>query len=269
MPNPPKDFIANFVRVIPKQGQEAWMNKMNKMNWLCSEAEYQMVKRGYRPVATTNIDQNDLGEKLERFNQDGLIFTPLRKSGYYEGFSHHHKPVIPGESFYWYGCLTRNKKDAQKFKKADIGNNKGSDHRTIGLMLGFPDCCAKYFDKEFKNNYDPIWVGKKGKIAGYPEANTLLRYFGARITHHFSCSPACEPTRKIGKVWFKVMQEIDKELAQKMYDLLAGPITWDSYHGVVQVETPYFLGLTQTFPYWEKPRIIEWQGKKDKKIIKP
>jgi len=258
-----KEFVTNFVRIMPKQGCENWMIKLNKMSNLVMEAEYQMVKQGYRLAATTNIDQNDLQQKLERFNKDGLIFTPLRRSGYYEGFSHKHKEVKMGEPFYWYGCITRNYKDAQKFKEADIGTNYQSDHKTIGLMLGFPECCTKYFIRNFPINYDPIWLGKKGKINGYPECNTLLRYFGARITHHFSCSPICGPTRKIGQVWFKVMKEIDKNLTDDLYNLLSGPIIWNSYHGVVQVETPYFVGLTHAFPLIEKPKIIKWQGKKN------
>jgi len=257
-----KDFVSNFIRIMPKQGHEEWMNRLNRMSRLVDESEYQMVKQEHREVATTNIDQYDLQKRLERFNKDGLIFTPLRKSGYYQGFGHKHKEVGPGDPFYWYGCLTQTYKDAEKFKKADIGAGaqSESDHITIGLMLGFPKCCAEYFEKTFYTNYDPIWIGRKGKINGYPECNVLLRYFGARITHHFSCSPTCEETRKIGQVWLKVMKDIDKELAQELYDLLAGPITWNSHHGVVQVETPYFLGLTHTFPLLEKPRIINWKA---------
>ncbi len=253
-----QDFVSSFVRIMPKQGHEKWMFKFHKISGLVPESEYQMVKQGYRAAATTNIDQNDLKEKLERFNEDSLIFTPLRKSGYFEGFGHKHKEVGPGDPFYWYGCLTRTYEDGQKFKKADLAG----DHKTIGLLLGFPKCCANYFTKAFPINYDPIWLGKEGRITGYPECNTLLRYFGTRITHHFTCSPTCEATRKIGQNWLKVMQEIDKDSAKKLYDLLAGPITWNSYHGVVQVETPDFVGLTHTFPLMEKPRIIKWKGRK-------
>jgi hypothetical protein len=57
------------------------------------------------------------------------------------------------------------------------------------------------------------------------------------------------------------MAELDEKLAKEMYELLRGPIVWNSYHGVVQVETPYFIGLSHTFPYLERPRIIYWKGK--------
>lgn len=256
------DFISSFVRIMPKQGHEKWMAKLTKIGMMFHEAEYQMVKQGYRKAAVIHVDQNNLEETWEKVNKDKLIFTPILKSGYYEGFAHKHKPVVPGEPFYWYGSLTQTYEDGQKFKKAE---NEG-DHKTIGSLLGYPECCSKYFTKNFPINYDPIWLERKGKITGYPECNQMLRYFGVRMTSHFSCSPVCEKTKKIGKDWLKVMKEIDKDSAKEVYNLLNGPITWDSYHGVVQVETPYFVGLTHTFPLLEKPRIIKWEGKK---VTKP
>jgi hypothetical protein len=40
-------------------------------------------------------------------------------------------------------------------------------------------------------------------------------------------------------------------------------MTWNSYHGVVQVETPYFIGVVNSFPFVKKPKIIDWEGKKE------
>lgn len=248
--------MKDFVRIIPKQGFEEWPTKLGKMGNLYYLAEYQMVKRGFREAAAYHIDYLCLIEEMEKIRKDGLIYTPLRKSGYYQGFAHFHHSVKPGEPFFWYGVLTKNLKDAERFKEADL---KG-DHKTIGKMLGYPECCIDYFIKTFPINYDPVWVDLEGEITGYSEANQMLRYFGSRITSHLSCSPNCKATKEIGEVWFKIMKEFDENLANELYDLLNGEIVWNSYHEVVQVETPYFIGLTHTFPYLEKPRIIYWKG---------
>lgn len=56
------------------------------------------------------------------------------------------------------------------------------------------------------------------------------------------------------------MKQIDKKLAQELYSLLNANIVWNSYHGVAQVDTPYFLGLANTFTYSKKPRIIEYKA---------
>jgi len=125
-----KGFVSSFVRIMPKQGHQEWVVKLSKMGMLFNEAEYQMVKKEHRPAAIIHIDQNNLGEMLEKINKDGLVFTPILKSGYYEGFSHTHKEINPGDPFYWYGSLTRNYKDGQKFKKAE----EEHDHKIIGSL---------------------------------------------------------------------------------------------------------------------------------------
>jgi len=252
--------MENFVRIIPKQGCEQWPVKLGHMGAMFFEAEYGMVKQGFRAAAVIHMDQHNMGELLARINKDKLVFTPLRTSGYYQGFAHRHKEVKLGDPFYWYGCLTKTWEDGQKFKKADTEG----DHRTIGWLLGYPDCCTRYFTRVFPLNYDPIWVGREGKLTGYPECNQMLRYFSARITSYLSCSPTCAATRKIGHVWLKVMSGINKCLTDDLVGLLSAEIIWSSYHGVVQVETPYFVGITHTFPIAAKPRIIKWGVKMEK-----
>ncbi len=253
--------ITSFVRVLEKQGYSGWKEKLAKMGGLFAEAEYQMVQQGYRRAAIIHIGENDYKEMTDKMNRDGLIFTPFLKSGYYKGFSHQHKPVRPGDRYFWYGSLTKSYKDGQEFKKA----NEISDHLAYGEFLGYPKCCANYFNDNFSKNYDPIWLELEGEVTGYPEANPLIRYFGVRITSHFSCSPTCEETRKVGQDWLSVMRGIDPDLTNELYDLLSQKMRWSSYHGVVEVETPYFVGVTHTHPLIEKSRNIKWTVKKDNK----
>jgi len=266
-----EDFITNFVRTIPKQGQEKWMAKLNKMKMLFYEAEYQTVKRGFRPAGIVHLGNDNYKELLKLTNKDNLVITPFLKGGYFcqpqylprEYASY--KSIRPGEPFFWYGSLTRTYEDGQKFKKAE---NEG-DHKTMGSLLGYPECCIKHFIeilpinydlKTFPINDDPIWLGKEGKVTGYPECNQMLLCFGARITAHFSCSPTCEATKKIGQSWFKVMKEIDKNLAKELYDLLVAKLIWNNHRGIIRIETPYFIGLTNAFSFMKKPRVIEWRG---------
>ena len=72
-----EDFVSSFVRIMPKQGYQDWMFKLGRMGMLFHEAEYQTVKQGHRPAAIIHIDQNSLGEMLEKINKDraGVIFS--------------------------------------------------------------------------------------------------------------------------------------------------------------------------------------------------
>ncbi len=253
--------MQDFTRVMPKQGYEEWLGKLGKMAQLFHQVEQQMVKRKFRQAAIIQVDPNNLQAIMEKINKDSLVFTPLKKMAVSAGFCATSKPVEPNQPFLWNGCLTRTYKDGQQFKEAD----SKSDHRTIGRMLGYPDCCIDYFIRTFPIDPCPIWIDLEGKVTGFPECNGMLRYFGPKIVAHLSCSPTCQATKEIGKTWFKVMQEIDKDLADELYKLLAGPITWNSYHGVVQVETPYFVGLNNALFILKKPRIITWKGRQEKK----
>lgn len=262
--------MQEFTRIIPKKGYEKWPNKLSLMASLLIQTEYQTLKNNLRKATITQVDPNNLDSFLQEINKDRLIFTPFKKVSILNGFSSIAKVPDPGQPFLWNGVVTKNYEDGEKIKKAHLK----SDHQTIGEMLGYPDCCINYFINSFPIDPCPIWTGTEGKVNGFPECNGILRYFGPKITAHLSCSPTCQKTREIGKNWFKVMQEINKDLADEIYNLLAGPITWNSYHGVIQVETPYFVGLNNGLFILKKPRIIEWKGvqkilnKKIKKIKK-
>jgi len=252
--------MQSFSRIIPKQGHEDWPLKLGKMRDLYQETEYQTVKKDIRRAAIIPLHPENLDKLLEKFRKDGLIFVPIYKVKRSESFSFKIEIAKGGEPFYWMGYLVKSEKDATILKKA----SKKHDHRIIGQMLGYPECCIKYFIKNFPVNYDPIWVDLDGDIKGDPECNGMLRYFGPKIVPHYSCSPTCEATKKIGEIWLKIMREIDKNLTKEMYDLLTGPMTWNSYHGVIQVETPYFIGVVNSFPFAEKPKIINWEARKQK-----
>lgn len=249
-------IIQDFTRIIPKQGNEHWPSKLGLMGDLFRQAEYQMVKNGFRKAAIINLNPDNLQQFLDEVNKDSLLFTPLKKIAASASYSSIVKLPEPNQPFVWSGCITKTLEDAQKFKEADQKN----DHKLIGKMLGYPDCCINYFIQTFPIDPVPIWIGLEGKVSGFPECNGMLRYFGPKITAHLSCSPTCQKTKEIGKLWLKTMTEIDKNLTNELYDLLSGPMIWDSYHGVVQIETPSFVGLNNALFILKKPRIINWRG---------
>lgn len=272
--------IEPFTRIAwkTKAGKDIWNDRILRISNTYSNAEYEMLKQGYRKAHTSHIDINNLPQMLEKLDRDDLIFTPVAKSAYYQGFSHKHRTPKPDEPFYWYGVVTKTYEDGQKFKMSE--REKGN-HSVIGELLGYPECCRNYFEKVWTQGYyDPVWQtaeeteGVKVKetetafIAeikdGFPESNQTLRYFGVRVVSHFPCSFKCKETKKLSKIWLKVMHQIDREAADWAIELLSAPMEWDSYHGIVKVNTPWFVGITHTYPYVEKNRIIRLNGWREK-----
>lgn len=246
--------VSNFTRVIWKLGHQGYEKDLARAASVYSKAEYEMVKQGLRLAATYHVDSEKIKEEYERFEKDDLIFTPLRKSAYYSGFSHCHVTPESGQPFYYYGALTRTKTVGKEFLNADTTGN----HLIIGELLGFPGCCTEAFTKDFAVDYDPIWLTRQGEVPGFPECNQLLRYFGIRATSHFSCTPLCNQTKNVASLWLDVMKSLDESAAKLLYTFLGSPITWDSYHGVVEVDTPHFLGVTHTSTHLTK-RVISFK----------
>ncbi len=81
------------------------------------------------------------------------------------------------------------------------------------------------------------WMIKLGKIAPNKEIIRLL----------------INPEQ--GKEFAKGLEEEAKE---DLLHLLSLPITYSDYHGVGQLETPYFVVLHDTFPPLIKARVLEF-----------
>ncbi len=269
--------ISNFTRIIWRtpRDKELWEPRLNRISRLHALTEYEMVRRGYRRAATYHVTLENFPQFIERIQRDGLIFLPIARSAFYSGFSHKHIPPRRGEPYFWYGVIARTEEDARRFKEAS-GRRDG--HLVIGELLGYPSCCTQFFTEVWNAGvYDPLWEVARNdgspvveenpwlKTADklviyitdpYPEAIQELRYFGIRVTSHIPHSHRCEETRRVGKKWRKVMEDLDPEAVDWLYEILESPIVWDSYHGVVQVHTPWFIGVTQTYPYLDLRRIV-------------
>jgi hypothetical protein len=247
--------INGFTRIIQKHGKDDLSQEIIRYAKLFYECEYQTAVQGQRRATTAHVSIDNLQETIDRFNRDGMIFTPCRRSGFYQGFAHQHKEVKPGDPYYWFGAVTRTVEDGLLFKEAEA---KG-DHQTMGKLLGYPECCTEYFTENFPVNYDPVWLGCESAPDGNPAVNILLRYFGIRVISHLACSPSCEGSLKQGVERIEIMRGMDREGTDRLLEFLSGPMTWDSYHGIVEIDTDTFIGVTHTFPILDNKRIIKWR----------
>jgi hypothetical protein len=264
--------IRPFVRLIWKN-QEAralWAPRLTRISRMYSTAEWDMTKLGYRKAATAHITSNNMWEVLNKVEEDGMVFSPIAKSAYYEGFSHTHIHPQEGEPYFIYGALAKDKETALAFKHHS--SDRELVHLELGKLLGYPECCINAFNQRWKEGkIDPMWdaalategatLMEKGgtscaKIKVLPECNQLLRYFGARITSHLPCSFSCKETARIGANWVKVMRRIDREALEWLLELLSLPLTWDAYRGILQVSNKLFLGITTT-GYTDSKFVIE------------
>jgi len=268
--------IKPFTRKVWKSNKikREWEEKINRISRLYHEAEWNMVARGNRDVCTVHMSKNDYDYLNKKLTEDEMFWYPLHKTANYDGFSHTH--IEPqGDEYNHYGVAGKTKESVMKFKEADEKGN----HYKIGELLGFPECCQKFFQEYFveKQDIDPIFPSAKNtdnseyiqkqnkeivvlKHTDF-EALQVLRYFGFRITSHLPCSMDCERTKEKAELWKETMKDMDLGAYNILKEILNMSFKWDANNGILEVTTPIFKGITTTGIY-DKRRIIK-KGKLD------
>jgi hypothetical protein len=273
--------ITPFTRIVWKKKafKDEWNDKLLRVTELCRRIELETLSRGLRRATTFHMDSNNM-MVLGRFNDQGLIFTPIARSAYYSGFSHKHITPTPGQPYFWYGCLTRTREDARIFREASLNaKDQQGVHGPIGKLLGYPDCCTGKFTAMWETgNYDGMFEIARNTpgstiaedsmsitcnvedVEEYYIISPLLRYFGMRAINHFPCSLRCDESLRVANKYIDLMYELDHDATEWLVHILGTVESWDSFRGVVEIQTKYFVGLANTYPYTDKKHVIRFGG---------
>jgi len=243
-------------KIYPKM-QEAY----KAVSWI----EYQLVKRGYRAVDVIHLLPETFDKTIEKITLDKLIFLPIYRVKRYNGFAHRHTLVNKLDSSSMvYGVIARNIEDAIKFRDAHYNN----DVETIGRLLGYPECDIQFFNIHWGNpSYDLIFETALNtesstqeeytiKVYGNPKLNNLIRYFGFHLISWFPCSYTCRNALSVTDTWIKLYKEYSDELYDFTYELLKEKMTWSLLNSIIEVRTPYFIGIVNGYYYPHKLEVI-------------
>lgn len=148
--------------------------------------EILFVLKGLKPVARQGFYPEEL-EKVKEFCRKNNLFielSPYKILLDKEKYSDHGKKVprdYPQGLFFAYIS-----KDQEKALLANLYETR-QDHYRLGLILGYPECCVRFYCAEFENN----------NIA--PEHNNYHELIDIRkrktdqsLISHFPCSPNCQ-----------------------------------------------------------------------------
>jgi hypothetical protein len=261
-----------YVAFMPRCPNFELFDISKKLSKITYQAEYEMVKRGYRDANIYHLMSNDYDNQIEQVFKDGLTFRPIRRVKQYNGFSHKHVPSKDlGPDTMVFGVVARDWDIATEFKNADLGIDRGNkcDHAQIGEYLGYPECCTDFFAKNFPESLDLVYESANNMIHNVDEDGAILlqdfnpllqvhmRYFGLKVIPWFPCRYDCEESEKKAKQWFEVIKDLDSNLANKLLEMLAKPSSWDLNLAQILVEHPDFLGYCTSY-YTEKKRIIKF-----------
>ncbi|MCK4589427.1 MAG: DUF483 domain-containing protein [Nanoarchaeota archaeon] len=139
-----------------------------------------------KPVVRQGFYPHEL-EKVKQFCEKNNLFLELSPykilmegSNYSDKGTRMSKDHSQGMFFVY---ISKNQKQALL---ANLHETK-QDHYNLGLALGYPECCAKFYQEQFK----------KGNLAPehqnyHPLIDIRKRKTDQAIISHFPCSPNCQ-----------------------------------------------------------------------------
>lgn len=268
--------------------RDTWREMLRRAAEAKSMAEWKSVAddRTDRVAAIIHVDHNTRDKWLERVGEHGLHYRQIRYSRPYEGFSHKFLPAEENDpERISYSVIAENEDVADKMYEAETQMQGAERHRTVGNMLGFPDCCLDHFVDVWldRERIDPIYeitcnTNSVEKIDGSPHelrvvdpepwANVMWRYFGWSFITHLPCSWDCSKSHDIAQFRGEIMSENGyREAANSLYSWLNLPHVWSGLHGLSRVANEHILGSSQTSAYWNKKRVVWGEEHPDESVV--
>ena len=208
-----------------------WEPRISSIGAHFAAAERASVEMGIRSAAIQTLSPEQLIYLSKQAAERGMVATPLIRQGR-NGFGYSASSLAPEASGCWdYRVAVTTMGAAGAFVEAW---QKGDDE-TMGRLLGYPECCCRFFAQTWGiGSVDPTWeMADHG--AGAIEANILLRWLGVRYVPHLPCGFRCEGTVELGLKLRELMPQRERGW---MDELLSMPMLWSSLHGIGEVVTP-------------------------------
>ena len=196
------------------------------------------VIEGAKPCARILVFEDEL-DKIINFLDNNKVyaaisgFKVLKQNAQSEFYSD--KSIkIPKDSSqkgYIFVYLSKNRETAEKAKIAEENNN----HKEFGLLLGYPECCCEFFEKNFNEKNTDLTLKALENSEGYEfpfYINIAARHFDVALLSHFPHSFECKPSIEIAKNNLKTIQKYSKQLATMFSGVLQGVVIYTMEDGI-------------------------------------
>jgi len=213
------------------------------------EIERLSISAGLRACALQVIATElvaDFTESMKQQNLDVVVIQSMhRTAGVYRtvGEDSSSEPVTD------FRVVIGAAANTQAFQAAWLNR----DEDTIGRLLGYPECCRKFFESIWVEQgfIDTTWPmalnTRQPRIAepnvieldGFAEANVLLRWLGIRSISHLPCSFDCPATRDLAMRYVALGRDSGYvEEMDWLSDMLNWPVEWSALHGIAEIKIP-------------------------------
>lgn len=257
---PRLDFrVPGFVRTLwtSDSARNTWAQRIERIQRCWPEIERRSVSAGVRRCALQLVSPSDFVDLAAKLSAENLHFVPVGINGVAAPPSDNvFAPYRAGEPFLFLAVVASRSQDVVAFKAAF----DRKDHAELGAMLGYPPCCAAFFeiywcDKGFS---DTTWFAALNttaavqesctcEVRGPPQANILWRWLQVRAVPHLPCRFDCAETTRLANDMLAVGEKSGYvEETGWLQEILSWPAEWSMLHGIAEIRTPILKISTAT-----------------------
>jgi len=204
------------------------------------------ILEGVKPAARIMVKEDERDKVLGFFGEKGLSYAmsdfKVVKQDKEKAYSDKgvKVPIDSKEKGYFFVYVSKDKERAEKAKELE----KENKHKELGILLGYPECCAEFFEKNYKEESekqnDFTLAGLKNsdgfKFPFY--TNIASRHFDIALLNHFPCSFNCKDSIELAKKHLEIIEKDDKEAAEIIKGMLKGAVVYTENNGVFLLRYP-------------------------------
>jgi len=214
-----------------------------------------------KPVARIMVKEDDREGIFGFFDEKGLNYSvsdfKVLKQDKDKAYSDKaiKVPIDSSEKGYFFVYVS---KDKDKVLEAKRLEDEGK-HKELGVILGYPSCCAEFFEKHFEeeskrsSDYTLRALKDSEGFSFSFFSNIAARHFDLALLNHFPCNFNCTRSVEMAEKHLEVIEKHDKETAEIIKGMLKGAIVYTEREGVFLLRKPnlehnrlYYKGVMGT-----------------------
>lgn len=108
----------------------------------------------------------------------------------------------------------------EKLAASAASYEQNNNHKNLGLILGYPECCADFFIRyepvksQLTNDYVDVVLKNSSGIKFQFYTNICKRDFDITLLNHFPCSFSCKKSIDLAKRHLETLRRYEPELAK-------------------------------------------------------
>src|SRR3989344_172671 len=175
---------------------------------------------------TDFLDENNLNYSVSDFK----VLKQAMQSDFYSDKSIRIAKEDQRKGYFLF-YVSKSKINADKAKLAEKENN----HFLLGLILGYPQCCCDFFEKNFDEKNTDLTLRTLQNSDGIEFSfytNIAARHFDVSLLSHFPHSFHCKASIETAQKNLKVISKHSKQLAAMFSGVLQSAVVYTMEEGV-------------------------------------